>query len=242
MVFSRSTLSAPALVLLAAATLHGQSLPSAPLPSAPGTAPQQQSQAPAEAPSRPVAASLRPYTGCATPAGTSLTSLITLPETPMTRTAETIKGSRPIKLLDGAGVTYAFAQGNFVNAKFELLPAATYTTEKADLIAEWEKILYTGDDTERNLVLKPTMAGFPIQGFDRKALDGQVLGIYLLFDDTHHTATTLYFLNQEPKHRNFATLSEYRQLRDRFLYDLTKCVRSKLDEAARARPAAPVRR
>ena len=162
----------------------------------------------------------------------------------------TLTGPRQIKLMDGLMSAYAFPQSApFANVKVELLPASVYGTEKADLIGEFDAIHNSGNDTDRNAALKPYLNGFEIYGFDRKALDGKVLGIYLFFDNTHRVATTAYFLNAPQGQRKFATINEYANLRDGFLNAYTVCLRRELGgataPAAAARPAvkaAPAKR
>jgi hypothetical protein len=67
--------------------------------------------------------------------------------------------------------------------------------------------------------------GFEAHGNDRQKLEGNVVGMYLLFDDKTHVATTVYFLNQQSWQRKFQTMDEYGRLRDNFLRNYTGCVR-----------------
>ena len=85
----------------------------------------------------------------------------------------------------------------------------------------------SGDGNARNYGLKPAMNGLDVRGLDRDKLEGGVLGLYLLLDDTGRMVTTIYFLNQEPKDRSFQTIEEYRVMRDRFLATYTACIRPK---------------
>jgi hypothetical protein len=188
---------------------------------------------------RPVPAALKPYIGCKLPIGPDLVQHTSLPQAPMTRVAQTITGPKDIRLIDGVFAAYAYpGQAPFANVKIELLPASTYSTEKADVISEFDKINAAGEDTQRNYALKPTLNGFEIYGFDRTALDGKVLGIYLFFDNPHHVATTAYFLNAPPGQRKFNTIAEYDQLRGGFLNAYTVCVRKSLGTAPATKPAA----
>ncbi len=188
-------------------------------------------------PERPVPAALRPYLGCKLPIGPDLTAQTLLPQAPMARTAQTFSGPKKIQLVDGVMAAFAFPQEQpFANVKVELLPAATYTAEKTDLISEFDKINATGNDTQRNYKMKPTLNGFEIQGFDRTALDGKVLGIYLLFDNAHHVATTTYFLNAPVGQRKFDSVNEYDGLRESFLNAYTVCVRKALGGGAAVHP------
>lgn len=192
-------------------------------------------------PERPVPAALRPYLGCKLPIGPDLTGNTLLPQAPMARTAQTFSGPKKIQLVDGVMAAFAYpGEQPFANVKVELLPAATYAAEKTDLISEFDKINATGNDTQRNYTMKPTLNGFQIQGFDRTALDGKVLGIYLLFDNAHHVATTAYFLNAPVGQRKFDSLNEYTGLREGFLNAYTVCVRKALGGgAATAAPPKP---
>ena len=194
---------------------------------------------------RPVPAALKPYTSCKIPGGPDLLQTTPLPQVPMTRPAITLTGPRNVTIADGLLAAFGYPDSApFANVKVELLPAVKYTAEKADLISEFDAINAKGEDTQRNYALKPTLNGFEINGFDRTALDGRVLGIYLFFDNAHHVATTAYFLNAPPAQRKFSTVGEYSGLREGFLNAYTLCVRKALTGAP-AKPAskpAPARK
>ena len=184
---------------------------------------------------RPIPAALKPYTSCQIPGGPDMTQTTALPQAPITRPAQTLTGPKQIKLMDGLFAAFAYpGSAPFANVKIEQLPASTYATEKADLISEFDAINAKGEDTQRNYALKPTLNGFEFYGFDRTALDGKVLGIYLFFDNTHHVATTAYFLNAPPAQRKFANVTEYSGLREGFLNAYTVCVRKALGTPASA--------
>ncbi len=182
---------------------------------------------------RPIPSAIRPYLGCKLPNGPDVAGHTVLPQAPMARTAQTFSGPKKIQITDGFMAAFAYpGEQTFANVKVELLPAATYTAERTDLISEFDKINATGTDTQRNYGMKPTLNGFQIQGFDRTALGGQVLGIYLLFDNPRHVATTIYFLNAPAGQRKFDSVNEYTDLRAGFLNAYTACVRKALSGAA----------
>ncbi len=191
-------------------------------------------------PGRPIAAALRPYVNCSLPGGPEVVERTALPQAPMTRAAQTFTGPKAIRLVDGVFVAFSYPNTSpFANVKVEQLPAATYSTEKADLISEFDKINATGNDTQRNYALKPTLNGFEIYGFDRVALTGNVLGIYLFFDNARHVASTAYFLNAPDGQRSFNTLEQYSGMREQFMNSYTGCVRKALSTATPAKPPAP---
>lgn len=140
------------------------------------------------------------------------------------RTVKTIMGNRNVPLAGGTRLMYAYPHTDFfANVKVEQIPARDYTQAKQDLIANFEQILTADDSSTRNYALKPRLNGLEIFGLDRRKLEGGVLGIYLFFVDRTHTATTIYFLNQDPAERKFDNLDSYAALRDGFLDTFTGC-------------------
>ncbi len=198
-----------------------------------------QSKAASASASRPLSAALKPYTSCQIPGGPDLVQTTPLPQAPMTRPAQTLTGPKQIKIMDGLLAAFKYPNSApFANVKIEQLPASTYATEKPELISEFDAINAKGEDTQRNYAMKPTLNGFEIYGFDRTQLDGNVLGIYLFFDNPHHVATTAYFLNASAGQRKFSTVGEYSNLREGFLNAYTQCVRKALGGAPAAKPAS----
>lgn len=122
---------------------------------------------------------------------------------------------------------FAYPEEDFyANVKVEVLAAGAYAASRAALADNFEYLLASGDNA-RNYKLQSKLNGFEIAGLDRSKREGGVLGVYLLFDDHDRTATTIYFLNQEPPKR-FHTMEEYAALRDQFLNSFTACVQNKL--------------
>lgn len=123
----------------------------------------------------------------------------------------------------GVRVMFAYPDTDFyANVKAELLPAENYGQLKQFLLGNFH---YLEHGTVVNTSLHSPLNGFEAHGLDRDKLEGGVLGVYLLFDDSAHVVTTIYLLNQEPKSRKFQTLEEYRELRDRFLVTYSTCIR-----------------
>jgi hypothetical protein len=121
-------------------------------------------------------------------------------------------------------VMFAYPDKDFyANVKVEILPEKNYAEARQFLIDDFDYTLASGDGSTRNYGLKPKQNGFDVRGLDRDKLEGGVLGVYLLLDDSSRMVTTIYFLNQEPKDRSFQTMEEYRVMRDRFLATYTAC-------------------
>jgi hypothetical protein len=170
---------------------------------------------------------LRPYTACKFDDGLTTIESSQLPASIQGRTVETLTGPRPVSILRGEHITFSYPATNFfATVKVEQLPPDTFLQGKADLISNFDHILAGDDDSARNMsfALRPRLNGFEVYGLDRKKLEGNTLGIYLLIDNRTHIVASVFFLNQEPQLRKFSTLAEYATLRDHFLDAYSSCV------------------
>ena len=172
-------------------------------------------------------AALRPYTACKFDDGLTAVETSQLPAGIQGRTVETLTGPRQVPILRGEHITFSYPSTSFfATVKVEQLPPDTFAQGKTDLISNFDHILAGGDDSARNMsfALRPRLNGFEVYGLDRKKLEGNTLGIYLLIDNRRHIVASVFFLNQEPRLRKFSTLAEYATLRDHFLDAYTSCV------------------
>ena len=128
-------------------------------------------------------------------------------------------------MVEGRRVMFAYPEKDFyANVKVEILPEKNYAETRKFLIDSFDYTLASDDGSTRNYGLKSMQHGLDVRGLDRGKLEGGVLGLYLLLDDSSRMVTTIYFLNQEPKDRSFQMMEEYRVQRDRFLVNYTACV------------------
>jgi hypothetical protein len=170
----------------------------------------------------------QPYTTCKFSDGLEVAETSPLALGVTTRTVPTMKSSRDVEVLTGRRVLFTYpSKDYFANVWVEVLPAKNYADGKQALIDNFDYLLATEKENGRNYDLKPTIHGLDVRGLDRDQLEGAVVGFYLLFDDSSHVATTIYFLNQEPSVRSFQTVGEYREMRDRFLATYTVCIAPK---------------
>ncbi len=179
----------------------------------------------------------RPYMACTFEDGLALTEHSPLPGGVQGRTVETTAGARAVALVGGQRLVFSYPGTDpFANVKVEQLPAASFAQGKHDLIGNFDHVLASGDDSERNMefALKPQLNGFEVYGLDRKKMEGATLGIYLLIDNRTHIVTSIYLLNQDATRRKFASPAQYAQLRDRFLDAYSGCI-----HAPYAAPALP---
>jgi hypothetical protein len=169
---------------------------------------------------------LKPYASCHFADGLQITKLDKLADGTTARSVDTANGTKYISLKAGLRIMFAYPFADFyANVKSELLPTEQYTALKADLMDNLNHLLVTSPGEISNQSLPSPLHSFEVHGHDRSKLEGGVLGMYLLFDDSTQVVTTIYFLNQETFNRKFQTLDEYRRLRDQFLTTYTGCIR-----------------
>lgn len=178
------------------------------------------------APSVPVPKALIPYTSCSFPDGLRIVSVEPLVQGVSSRPVQTVEGTQQIELEAGERVMFQYPLTDFfADAKVELLPADRYPELKAALLANLHFLESERGGPTPARALPVGLHGFEVHGNDRQKLEGNVVGMYVLFDDTTHVATTVYFLNQQTWQRKFQTMDEYGRLRDGFLRTYTGCVR-----------------
>jgi hypothetical protein len=189
-------------------------------------APAQNPPEPAQAPPTAELAALHDYESCSFDDGLQIVKIDSLPPGVQQRTINTTEGPKVIHMLAGRRIMFAYGVGGdlFANVKPEVLPDASWATEKQNLLDEIAAMLASDHDTIPNTSLPATMHDLEVHGFDRTGLKGGTLGFYLLFDNAHHIATSIYLLNQEPLTRRFQTIEQYRGLRTRFLTTYTGCI------------------
>ena len=122
---------------------------------------------------------LQSYTVCHFDDGLEIAEATPLTAGATSRTVDTAQGKRTIATTASERMMFRYPGTDFfANATAEELPAASYATEKRDLIANFEYLLASSKDNARNTMLKPLASGFEIYGMDHGTLEGSVLGFY----------------------------------------------------------------
>ena len=169
---------------------------------------------------------LHEYESCTFEDGLQIVKIDSLPPGVQQRTIDTTQGAKTIQMLAGRRIVFAYGVGGdlFANVKPEVLPDDSWASQKQSLLDEIAAMIASDHDAMPNTSLPTTMHGLEVYGLDRTQLKGGTLGFYLLFDNAHHIATSIYLLNQEPLTRRFQTIEQYRSLRTRFLTTYTGCI------------------
>ncbi|MFP5226214.1 MAG: hypothetical protein ACLGXA_01195 [Acidobacteriota bacterium] len=169
---------------------------------------------------------LAPYTSCVFPDGLRVVHADPLAPRALTETVQTASGMQTLNAVAGEQVLFAYPMTDyFANAKAELLPADRYAALKQTLIGNLHLMESQRGGPSPAEALPVGLHGFEVHGNDRRRMEGNVMGMYLLFDDQAHVETTIRFLNQQAWKRKFQSIDEYGRLRDEFLRVYTGCVR-----------------
>jgi hypothetical protein len=171
-------------------------------------------------------AALRDYESCSFDDGLQIVKIDSLPAGVQQRTIHTMHGEKTIQMVAGRRIMFAYGLGGdfFANVKPELLPVSSWAQDKENLLDEVQAMLRADFTTRPSTSVPRAMHGIEVHGLDRTELKGGTLGFYVLLDNAHHIATSVYLLNQEPLTRHFQTIEQYRELRTRFLETYTGCI------------------
>ena len=171
---------------------------------------------------------LKAYGACAFPDGLQVIEDTPMPSNVLQRPTQSHGKTGFVPLLAGRRVVFGYPDGiAYANIKVELLPKENFVTNRKLLLDDFDDIVSSDPNVVRSK-RKPAQGGQYITGLDRKSLDGNTLGIYLMIDDQTHIAATVYLLNGNPAKRPFKTLDQYAQMRDTFLYNYTRCIRNNI--------------
>ncbi len=172
---------------------------------------------------------LTPYTTCQLPGDLKVKEVTRRPKSAQKyREVTTAKGTERVSVVDGYRVMFGYENVRyyFANVKIEQSDAGSYALDKERVINNLSHAASTERATKILFSDKTILNGFEHHGIDRDVIDvGGSVGIHLLFYDADHLIITIYFLNQEKKHRRFGSIDEYRALRGDFLNHYTECLK-----------------
>ena len=139
---------------------------------------------------------------------------------------QTAAGEKEITRIDSYRILVAYPKTDaFVNIRPEKSRPDAYIQDKQNAIEELRHLISTGKEMESTEPIKATYNGFESYGLNRRTLEiGNTVGVYVLFNDTDQTITTIYFFNAKPKKRKFQTIGEWKTLKENFLNNYTRCI------------------
>lgn len=172
---------------------------------------------------------LKPYTFCTFGDGLKVTKFERLPKGEIySRGVQTAAGEKEITRIDSYRILVAYPKTDaFANIRPEKSRPDAYRQDKQNAIEELKHLISTGKEMESSEPIKATYNGFESYGLNRRTLEiGSTVGVYVLFNDTDQTITTIYFFNAKPKKRKFQTIEEWKILKENFLNAYTRCISS----------------
>ena len=151
-----------------------------------------------------------------------------LPEAAATsRKMATEKGEVEVSCVDGYRVLYNNEKkAPFVNLKVELSEKSAYNKDQQNLIDNLRYLNLNSSGMETKDLIELKMNGFTVYGLSRASMEkGSTLGMFILFPGNDVTVY-FYFNNLKPDFRNFESIEDYKKLRDQFLDEYTKHLKS----------------
>lgn len=146
---------------------------------------------------------------------------------------DTADGVKGISRTDSYDVLITFKDKmRFADVRPDRSDPNQYETDKKVALENLRYYNATGESMSSSKPVEKTYNGFLTYSIYRSELIGNQLGTSLIFDDTNKMITTVYFINA-PKNsdgKNFKTIGEWSNLREKFLDSYTSCVVKNLRE------------
>jgi hypothetical protein len=168
---------------------------------------------------------LKPYISCKFEDGLHVTSSVRLPEGTLTRMVTTGSGRKTVSTIDGYRMLLAYpGKEPFLNLRVEESASDRYQEDKKTIVDQMSYI--AGVSTGAVVpVGHDTYGSLDHYRLDDLTINHQPIAMHSLFDDKRRVVITVYFLNAPPEKRSYATMDQFRALRDRFFTRYFACVR-----------------
>lgn len=144
---------------------------------------------------------------------------------PPWRAIELLGETGRVSVLDSYRVMYSYPRTlPFARMSVERSDPARYADDKRTVAGYFDGIAQADDNTA---LVSFTVAGFEVQSLTKKALGGTTLGITQFLANDDAVIVTIYFLNQVPELRRFASHAQFIELRDAFVRGYAECAASR---------------
>ncbi len=139
------------------------------------------------------------------------------------RIVKTDNGEVEVTCTDGYRVLYNNDKNvPFVNLKVELSEKKAYDKDRKNLIDNLKYLNSHSTSMETKDLIELEFNGFKIYGLSRGTIEtGSTLGTFVMFPGNGVTVY-FYFNNLKPEFRNFDSLDDYKNQRDRFIDEYTR--------------------
>ncbi|HLM03505.1 MAG TPA: hypothetical protein VK400_20795 [Pyrinomonadaceae bacterium] len=142
------------------------------------------------------------------------------------RAVQTADGHKEVSRTNSYEILVTYPNTDiFASIRPEMSQANSYEQDKKNVLESLKHFISLSRDLESNEPIKATYNGFESYGLNRSTVNSyNTIGQYVLFNEADKTITTIYFFNAKPKNRKFQTIEEWRELRDKFLNNYTRCI------------------
>ncbi len=147
------------------------------------------------------------------------------------RVVNTDQGEVEVTRIDGYRVLYNNEKKvPLVNLKVELSESKSYKKDQKYLIDNLKYLNSRSQNMETKDLIELEFNGYKVYGSSRATIEaGSILGTFVMFPGNDVTVY-FYFNNLKPEYRNFENADDYKKLRDRFLDEYTKHLKTCMDK------------
>lgn len=168
---------------------------------------------------------LKPYLSCEFKDGLRIVSTAHLPVQAQSRPVHTADGVKQVSVLDGYRISFGYPGTEpFADVRAELSAPGHYLEDKKTIVHQMAFIAAAGAGSPVP-ILHEVYSGFDHFQLDDLTINHSPIAMHTFFDDARQVVVTIYFLNAEPSRRKYASMDEFRTLRDRFIEAYFACVR-----------------
>ena len=164
------------------------------------------------------------YISFKTATNLTVSSLDRLPKSSeKSRSLKTNDGEVKVSRIDGYRVLYNNDKETpFVNLKVELSDKKSYTKDKQNILENLKYLNSSSKSMETKDLIELEFYSYKVYGLSRGTIETcSTLGIFVMFPGNGVTVY-FYFNNMKPEYRNFESLDDYKEQRDRFIDEYTK--------------------
>ncbi len=146
----------------------------------------------------------------------------------------TIEGVKAVSRTDGFQLIFVQEKDThfFANVRVDRSRPSSFSFDKEISLETFDKEIKDKKFLEQSQPTEKNYNGFASFSINRSEIAGSTIGTTLLFDEKNKIMTTVYFINEpadvKSEFKLFNDISEWKELRDKFLNSYTKCLADNL--------------
>lgn len=168
---------------------------------------------------------LKPYTACTFDDGMVIERVRRIKGV-KGRAVDTADGQKEVSRTNSYEVLVGYPKTDtFVSIRPERSDPAFYERDKKNVIESLKLFMLNSKGLTSDKLIEAAYNNFQGYGIHRNTVESySTTGMYVLFNDEDETITTFYFFNSNPKNRNFQTIEQWQEIKEKLLKTYTGCI------------------